>query len=715
MRSVGWSLFRSLGVVLALFGLSLTAAAQVRPTLGFHGTPSILEMPTADMTPDADLSFTLSSFGDINRGIAHFQFTPRLAGSFRYSALQGFATQHPDTLYFDRSFDISYQIMTEGERRPALTLGLRDFGGTGIYAGEYLVATKGFFDNRLRGTIGLGWGRLGSAGSFRNPLSYLSDEFRTRPDNVTGASQGNVGDVDFGQWFKGDAALFGGVQYQATDRLLLSAEISSDAYEPEANSPIAFHRDSPVNIGATYRFDNGLDLTGAYLYGNTLGLALSYRINPKAPPGPPSGREGAGPAVVPRDAAVLDSWDLDDSQQGRDETARVRATLAAQGLTLLAYDRQGARVRVQLRNETYLTETQAVGRAARALTGVLPPQVEILTLTPVTDTGLAPTSVTLRRSDLEELDHDLQGAWKSYARAEITQDRSLPLDPGAGRPLQYSLSYYTGTRHSRPDHPLAETGLRFDASYLTSLGARSSLLLSGQLRQPLTVVERDGIPLPEDPGPWARADAGLYDRDTGMEIRELMAEYFYQPGEDLYGRLSMGYLEQMYGGVSGELLWSPLDSPLALGAELNMVRKRETDGLFGFRDYETTTGFLSAYYDFGDGYLAQIDAGRYLAQDWGATLTLTREFDSGFRLGVFATQTTMSAEEFGEGSFDKGIIFSIPGSWLFGQPSERTADFTYRPLRAEGGARLELSNRLYDPVRRAQQTDDPQDWGAFWR
>ena len=381
----------------------------------------------------------------------------------------------------------------------------------------------------------------------------------------------------------------------------------------------------------------------------------------------------------------------------------------------MVYDRSGARVRVQLRNDTYLTETQALGRAARALTGVLPPEVEILTLVPVTDTGLAPTSVTLRRSDLEELDHNLQGAWKSYSRAEIAQDRSLPLDPGASRPLQYSLSYYTGTRHSRPDHPLAETGLRFDASYLTSLGARSSLLLSSQLRQPLTVVERDGIPLPEDPGPWARADAGLYDRDTGMEIRELMAEYFYQPGEDLYGRLSMGYLEQMYGGVSGEILWSPLGSPLALGAELNMVRKRETDGLFGFRDYETTTGFLSAYYDFGDGYLAQIDAGRYLAQDWGATLTLTREFDSGFRLGVFATQTTMSAEEFGEGSFDKGIIFSIPGSWLFGQPSERTADFTYRPLRAEGGARLELSNRLYDPVRRAQQTDDPQDWGAFWR
>ena len=50
--------------------------------------------------------------------------------------------------------------------------------------------------------------------------------------------------------------------------------------------------------------------------------------------------------------------------------------------------------------------------------------------------------------------------------------------------------------------------------------------------------------------------------------------------------------------------------------------------------------------------------GKYLAGDKGLTLDLSRRFqESGFTLGVFATKTNLSAEEFGEGSFDKGFYF----------------------------------------------------------
>ncbi|MED5568670.1 MAG: YjbH domain-containing protein, partial [Chloroflexota bacterium] len=36
--------------------------------------------------------------------------------------------------------------------------------------------------------------------------------------------------MDAEHWFRGDAAFFGGLQYAASDRLLLSAEYSSDGY-----------------------------------------------------------------------------------------------------------------------------------------------------------------------------------------------------------------------------------------------------------------------------------------------------------------------------------------------------------------------------------------------------------------------------------------------------------------------------------------------------
>ena len=199
------------------------------------------------------------------------------------------------------------------------------------------------------------------------------------------------------------------------------------------------------------------------------------------------------------------------------------------------------------------------------------------------------------------------------------------------------------------------------------------------------------------------------------EITELKADYFFRPGVDLYGRLSMGYLEKMYGGLSGEVLWKPVASPLALGLELNYAQKRDPDSLLGIGDYDTMTGYASAYYDFGGGYMGRVDAGRYLAQDWGTTVALDREFGNGFLLGAYFTLTDVPFDDFGEGSFDKGIRFSIPLTWLTGEPSRRTASTTWRPINGDGGARMQISNRLYNEVRSGHLQELRDGWGRFWR
>lgn len=43
------------------------------------------------------------------------------------------------------------------------------------------------------------------------------------------------------------------------------------------------------------------------------------------------------------------------------------------------------------------------------------------------------------------------------------------------------------------------------------------------------------------------------------------------------------------------------------------------------------TGHMSGYYDFGNGFQAQLDIGRYLAGDYGATLTIDREFPNSYK------------------------------------------------------------------------------------
>jgi hypothetical protein len=159
-----------------------------------------------------------------------------------------------------------------------------------------------------------------------------------------------------------------------------------------------------------------------------------------------------------------------------------------------------------------------------------------------------------------------------------------------------------------------------------------------------------------------------------------------------------------------------VDSRLAFGAELNYAQQRDFDMLFGFQDYNIVTGYLSAYYSFDNGVHAKIDAGRYLAGDWGATITMDRAFDNGWKIGAYVTMTDMSYAAFGEGSFDKGVIVTVPTDFFFGNASRRNLSAQLGSPNRDGGARLEIDDRLYDIVRDGHVAGPLGDtWGRVWR
>jgi hypothetical protein len=145
------------------------------------------------------------------------------------------------------------------------------------------------------------------------------------------------------------------------------------------------------------------------------------------------------------------------------------------------------------------------------------------------------------------------------------------------------------------------------------------------------------------------------------------------------------------------------------------VRQRDFDQLFGFRDYGVTTGHISAYWDMGKGYHSQLDVGRYLAGDWGATFALDREFKNGWKVGGFVTLTNVSFSDFGEGSFDKGLRFTVPIDWLSGNPTQDKFTTVIRPVTRDGGAKLNVSGRLYEKVRPMHEQGLRDSWGRFWR
>ncbi|WP_101067158.1 YjbH domain-containing protein [Roseovarius salinarum] len=679
---------------------------------GTHG--GLIDMPTAEMAPEGEITTTVSHGADATRTTVTFQATPRLSASFRYSGLTGLRQRTNKgllrlfTTYYDRSFDLRFRFLDETANRPAVAVGFRDFVGTALYGSEYIVATKSIGED-LRLTGGIGWGRLGSHGAFGSTGS--------RPNTILGL--GGVPTYD--QWFRGDVSAFAGASYDLTDRLSFQLEYSSDGYDREVRDGL-LDRESSLNVGVDYKIGEAFRLSAYSLYGDELGVSLSWTMNTKEPSVRGGYERAPLPVAVREEAAIADlGWTLEDGTRDTIR-GRVAKTLAKEEIELHAFDLRARSARVAIRNPTYGMAPQAVGRTARVLTRTLPASVETLTIVQVVN-GIPSSTITFARSDLEKLENaparDILAA--AEFRDGYTLGRDLPLQEDAFPRFYYSVGPYVKPGLFDPGEPLrADAGVRVKGDYQIAPGwvasGSVSLKLLGNLDE--TPGPRPG----QAKAPQVRSNIGLYVGEEDPKIDRLTIANYAKPTRNTYSRVTAGYLESMYAGVSGELLWKPVDSSLAIGAEVNYVEPRDFDQLFDLRTRNTpggqiphVSGHLSAYYDLGNGFHTRVDAGRYLAGDWGATLALDREFANGWRVGVFATKTEISSDDFGEGSFDKGIRVTLPIAWGTGKPTTQKFSSTLRPVARDGGQRVHVNGRLYDTVRGTHRPEMAKTWGKFWR
>ena len=670
-------------------------------TLNLNGATGLIDMPSGDAQKDATFSFSTALIGPVTRATLSFQFSERLSGSFRFQTWRDWDTLIPgDAEESDRSIDLRYQILKEGKIAPALTIGLQDLTGQGLFSSEYLAATKTFGD-KVKVTAGLGWGRLGTDGGIGAP-------FGSRP------AVDPLGVPNSDQWFRGEAAPFAGVEYKVNDNWTLKAEYSSDAYVLEDSERGLIERDSPFNFGVEYQ-RNPYMRFGAYsLYGSEFALAFHIILDPKSRA--TGGIVGKAPVPVkarPARAADPEAYDrgwVSQPDAGPILRQNLAKRLAKDGIAVenLAYTADTVQVRI--RNGRIDAGSQAIGRTARALSHVMPASVEVFEIVPVVN-GIGASKVTIRRSDLEALEYTADNASLLRERVTVTDAGPAPAWSLGDEELypKFRWSLRPVVRLSEPME--GDIGLRLSANYDMAPG----WVLSGSIYKELA-SNREGS-VSTSTLPRVRTDGSRYNEFGDPALEKLTLAWFARPADSLYSRVSVGYLERMHAGVSGELLWKPVDSQLALGAEVNYTRQRDTDGGLGFGeyDYDIVTGHVSAYYDFGNGYLGQLDVGRYLAGDVGATVSVDRVFANGWRVGAFATVTDVSAEEFGEGGFDKGVRLTIPFNWALGTDTRRGLDLNFRPNGGDGGARLSVDDRLYQSIREYHTDGLDPDWGRVWR
>lgn len=679
------------------------------------GTPGgLIDMPTAEMAPEGQLSTSVSMYalgGDTTtRTTLTFQVLPRLSASFRYSGISGIGAipgRPAFTTLFDRSFDLRYRLVNESDWHPAVTIGLQDFIGTGIYSGEYLVATKSF-GPRLRFSGGIGWGRLGSYASFGSA--------GTRSNTTLG--QGGIPTYD--NWFRGPVAAFGGLAFDITDKLSFSAEYSSDAYSQEVSSG-AITRKSPYNFGLNYKVSNAVQVSAYSLYGDEIGISFNLGINAKKP-AVIGGGEGAPLPVAPRaQGSVADlGWTTDQVRQASALTS-LTSVLDRDGIKIHGLRLEPHAAYIQIRNTRFDMRAQAVGRTARAMTRTLPASIETFTITQMVE-GKPTSSVTLSRTDIERLENSAAAEILAAARFQdgAVTDQGITLMPDAYPRFEYGIGPFLRASVFNPEDTLRyNVGVQAKGRYHIAPGWVASGAVSqkifgnlDQLPPPRTVSQQ----------PSVRSNVASYSRTNEPTIDYLTLAKYGRPAKNIYTRGTVGYLERMFAGASGEVLWKPVDSRFALGAEVNYVLPRDFDQLFGTRTRATSTGVIpewnghvSAYYDVGYGFHTQVDAGRYLAGDWGATLAVDRVFANGWVVGAYATKTNVSSAVFGEGSFDKGIKIEIPFSWGTGSPTLQRSKTVLRSLSRDGGARLEVDGRLYDQIKDTHRPQMAKTWGKFWR
>lgn len=720
MYGISKRLFLANSVSVSAFFFATAVSAQEGPSYTVFGTPGLLEMPTAESADPSDIAATIaySKTGGYRTSFS-YQLTPKLSGSFRYAVFDMYGDSLDDEHFetFDRSFDLHYRFNEESQYIPAFAVGLRDFLGTGRFGSEYVVASKSFGPN-LVVSGGLGWGRMGTKNGFSNPLGVVSSYFEDRPvyeDRSEDGEGGTGGQISVKQFFRGDAALFGGLEYQISPDLGFKAEYSSNAYLAVPLTP-AIDISSPLNFGVTYRPNPSVELNAGYLYGTTLSLGVTMLLNPEERP-TLSGLETA-PAPVkvrPQDALAATTWDRANEPAVRAGLAQL---LAIEGISLNALEVGDRVARVRYRNDKYRSEAQAMGRVSRMMSQIMPASVETFVLEPM-QRGIALSATTLQRRDLEQLENTVGASEALLTRAQIgsagSDDGLVEFVPTETSKWEWGIGPYTSILLFAADSPVtADVGLQFDGRYEIS----ENLVFSGSVRQ--TVLGQ------QDPAYFfnnendyenVRTDGAYFGRDGGPNLTKLSLAHYGKVAPDIYSRVTLGYLEYMHAGVSAELLWKPVGTRWAVGGEVNHTAMRNRDMGFGIDeyDYQITTGHLSGYYDFGKGFQAQLDVGRYLAGDWGATFALDREFANGWKIGGYFTLTDMPFDQFGEGAFDKGIKLTIPFDYFVGSPSRKEVNTTLQSLSRDGGARLLVDGRLYETVRDGHMADITDTWGRFWR
>ncbi len=644
-----------------------------------YGTTGLIDIPSARMQTDATFSTAIVRDGRTESYALTYQVLPWLEGTFRYTGFDEF-------FYWDRNYEVKARLFEETALLPQISVGIRDLVGTGVFGSEYIVASKQY--ENFDFTLGMGWGRLAGDGDVSNPLTILSDRFEQRTNDV-----GRGGTLSTDTFFSGsEVGIFGGITYDFTFVPIKAIlEYNPDElYWERARGGTA--PKSPWSVGLSWSITPDVALNLNYQHGDTVGFSIHSRINTNAKPS----SYKAKPFRSSKDTLQQ------ELPPGIDKSRWYPSMLydvEKSDLFMLA-----ARVKteenlavIEIQNESYPNWQDAIYKTHQIAQVHVPPHVNTVEYI-VSEQGHKLHSIRLPLQHADNVENLTLDPFKPKLLTQPTnktgfvkdtlildatlQTRFMLFDPQ--NPLAYQLYLNLGTKINLPDEWAVKANYRFDVhNNFTDLDRRSDSIL-----------------------PHVRSDALRYlkEGESGLESLYVEKRSTFEAYPELHYRAYAGVVETMFSAVGGEILYQPYQSRLAFGVSGAYAKQRAYDGGFGHLDYTALTGHVSLYWATPfKNYDAAIHVGQYLAKDKGATFEVRRTFNNGWQLGLWATLTDVPFDDFGEGSFDKGMFFRIPFDNFFSNAKKSVYKTRIRPIQRDGGARLEgFSGDIWWDIRDAR-------------
>lgn len=644
MKSIKNKIFRKYILFFLVFANFCDSDSFVNNSFNNHGTVGLINMPTArfyneevhgvtiyDGTPDQKITLTASPYNWMEASFFYTRIQDKLYCEY---IIYEFCRQSAK----DKGFNIKLRLKEEG-LLPAIAVGVYDIAGTGYYSSEYIVASYGI--NKFDFHFGLGWGLLnGSNTKIKNPFGLINDQFYSRP---TGGS-GYGGTFQPERYFSNEKiSPFFGVSHAFGEKLLLKLEY--DSTETPGNIGYELPKED-YSFGLEYKINNNFIISLSSERGSYSSLRFVYKNDPKS---------------------SVKKYEYKEANVNENDNKYVKL------IKNLEENNIGVNKITETSRSLGLELTQFFHSDIRLIE-------EIIKQSSI-DAGIdKDIKKDIKIADLDSL-VEIDKAFERNSKLIYERDSRK----GANTFTRATFRPFLASREEF-----------FKGAFLiendTEFIIKDNLFFNTNLKYSIADNFDDLRYGPQSTFPaQVRSDVKQYlvNYDRGILIGRAQLDYHITPKKNHHIMMTAGILEDMFSGIGMEYLYHQQSSNYSLGFEIFDVYKRDYDWGFGLLGYKNTIAHANLYYrNYGTiPFDMRLTAGEYLAGDVGSTIEFSRSFRNGVQFGVFATFTDVSREQFGEGSFDKGIFFNIP---IYGN----FINYTWKPLTKDPGATLSRRTTL---------------------